>query len=73
MIKRKLYSRHGSVSLPCFYCSADSTELKAFLILVIGGLVFCSVLVFIGLHLKGMFSNTEELRDSPLKAENIED
>ena len=55
--------------LPCFYCSADSTELKTFLILTIGGLVLCSILTCVGFWLKGAYKNTEQLGDYPLKIE----
>lgn len=53
----------------CFYCSADSFELKTFLILVIGGLCLCSVFIFWGLYLKGQFKNTEQMNDLPIKVE----
>lgn len=69
----RLFKDKKNISFPCFYCSADSTELKAFLILVIGGLVLCSIFVFIGLFLKGSFKKTELLKDSPLRAEHIEE
>jgi len=55
--------------LPCFYCSADSGELKFFLIAVIGGLVLFSVFSAIGLYLKGYFKNTEDMSDYPLRIE----
>ncbi len=55
---------------PCFYCNADSTELKIFLIATIGGLVLFSVLSALGLYLKGYFKDTEKLADYPLKLEN---
>ena len=65
---KKLFKKE--YSLPCFYCSADSAELKMFLILVIGGLVLSSILVFLGLYTKGKFKNAEELSSQPLEAEN---
>ena len=61
------------ISVPCFYCSADSDELKLFLILVIGGLVLCSIFIFLGLYIKGHFKNTEDLNDYPLKVEQKND
>jgi hypothetical protein len=67
ILKKKSFSRFAS---PCFYCSADSLELKSFLILTIGGLALCSLFVFVGLWLKGAFRATEELCDQPLKAES---
>lgn len=54
---------------PCFYCGADSTELKMFIIATIGGLVLFSVFSAIGLYLKGYFKDTEKLGDYPLKIE----
>jgi hypothetical protein len=56
-------------AVPCFYCQADSFELKLFLILVIGGLAGASLFFAIGLWLKGTFKNTEDQRDEPLKLE----
>ena len=67
-MKRKLFKG----SLPCFYCSADSGELKLFLIAVIGGLVLFSIFSAIGLYLKGYFKNTEDMSDYPLRIENDE-
>ncbi len=61
-----------TAALPCFYCSADSTELKLFLILTIGGMVLCSVFVFLGLWRKGAFKDTEALSGRPLEAEEGE-
>ena len=55
--------------LPCFYCSADSEELKMFLILTIGGLVLCSFLAFLGLWFRGAFKGNEALSARPLEAE----
>ena len=55
---------------PCFYCGADSTELKMFIVATIGGLVLFSVFSAIGLYLKGYFKDTEKLSDYPLKIEN---
>ena len=65
---RKLIPK-GTI-LPCFYCSADSDELKMFLILTIGGLVLCSFLAFLGLWLRGSFRGTETLSARPLEAES---
>lgn len=59
-------------ALPCFYCNADSDELKYFLILFIGGLCLCSLLLGLGLVLRGSFKDTEKLADGPLKAETEE-
>lgn len=68
LIKKK----YSNFSLPCFYCSADSTELKTFLILTIGGMALCSMFFCLGLWLKGTFKNTETLSDLPLKIEDQE-
>lgn len=68
-VYRLIKKSYSSYSLPCFYCSADSTELKIFLILTIGGLALCSVFTCIGVWAKGGFKNTEELNDYPLKVE----
>lgn len=64
-----LKKNYSKFSAPCFYCTADSAELKTFLILTIGGLALCSVFVCFGLYLRGSFNNTEELNDMPLKIE----
>ena len=58
--------------LPCFYCSADSAELKFFLVAVIGGLVLFSVFSAIGLFLRCKFKNTEKMSDYTLRIENEE-
>lgn len=54
---------------PCFYCNVDSSELKIFLIITIGGLVCSGIFFFIGLLLRGTFKNTESLSDLPIKIE----
>jgi hypothetical protein len=58
----------------CFYCNVDSDELKAFLIIVIGGLVLASIFVAVGAWLKGYFKNIEdpELKGKVLKLEETE-
>ena len=53
--------------LPCFYCNADSTELKFFLICFIGALSVASLLLAIGFYLKGVFNNAEAMADWPLR------
>ena len=65
-------SKRNWSSLPCFYCSADSTELKTFLIVTIGGLAACSVFTCVGLWLRGYFKDPEHLSDTPLRAEEKE-
>lgn len=67
-MKKRLFNG----SFPCFYCSADSAELKFFLIAVIGGLVLFSLFSAVGLYLKGYFKNTEDMSDYPLRIENEE-
>ncbi len=67
---KKRSSSQSRIFLPCFYCSADSTELKVFIILTIGGLVLCSILAFLGFWFKGSFKDTEKLSDCPLKIED---
>jgi hypothetical protein len=52
------YFKGGSF---CFYCNVDSEELKAFLIIVIGGLVFASICIAVGAYFKGYFNNVESL------------
>lgn len=52
------YFRNGSF---CFYCNVDSEELKAFLIIVIGGLVFASICIALGAYFKGYFNDVESL------------
>ncbi len=54
---------------PCFYCGADSDEMRFFLLAFIGGLVLFTIFSAIGLWMRGAFKNTEELNDLPLKAE----
>ena len=71
-LKKRFFNNKKISSLPCFYCSVDSTELKLFLILTIGGLVLCSVLVGIGLWLKGRFRDNEKLSAYPLEVERGE-
>lgn len=58
----------------CFYCNVDSEELKTFLIIVIGGLVFASVSIAIGAWMRGFFRNVEDpdLKRKVLKLEEIE-
>lgn len=58
----------------CFYCNVDSEELKAFLIIVIGGLVLASISVALGAWLKGAFRNVEslELKEKVLKLEETQ-
>ena len=71
-LKRKISNwmkRRYFNTLPCFYCGADSFELKMVLIFIIGGLALSSVFVCIGLWLSGAYKNTEKLRDYPLKVE----
>ena len=46
----------------CFYCSADSDELKLFLIVTIGALFLASVFIAIGAYLKGHFRNVEDVK-----------
>ena len=46
--------------VPCFYCQTDSTELKVFLIIVIGMLALSSCMIAIGTWLKGEYKNCEE-------------
>lgn len=53
----------------CFYCNVDSTQLKTFVILVIGGLALSGLLMGIGLWLRGAFRNTEELGPRPIECE----
>ena len=60
-------------SLPCFYCSVDSWQLKTFLIVVIGCLVAASVSVLIGAWLRGHFRAPEKLNSRPLEIEEKED
>ena len=52
------YFKGGSF---CFYCNVDSEELKAFLIIVIGGLVFASICIAVGAYFKGYFNNVESI------------
>lgn len=52
------YFKGGSF---CFYCNVDSEELKAFLIIVIGGLVFASICIAVGAYFKGYFTNVESI------------
>ncbi len=63
----KLNFKQSSWSFPCFYCNADSNELKYFLILFIGGLCISAVLFGFGLILRGNFKKTEDLADLPLR------
>ncbi|MDH5581857.1 MAG: hypothetical protein OEY33_08105 [Bdellovibrionales bacterium] len=59
-------------TLPCFYCGADSDEMRFFLLAFIGGLVLFTIFSAIGLWLRGAFKNTEQLNDLPLRVENKE-
>lgn len=63
-------STKTNVTTSCFYCGADSSELKILLILIVGGMVISSLLVFIGLYTKGAFKNTEDLSVQPMESEN---
>jgi hypothetical protein len=69
---RKIFK--GSPGQFCFYCNVDSTELKAFLIIVIGGLVLASISIALGAWLKGAFKNVEDpkIKEQVLKLEDID-
>jgi hypothetical protein len=69
----KFIKKNSNIGLPCFFCQVDSTELKLFLIFVIGGLVISSLFFFLGLYFRGKFKNSEELNDLPNKLEEYED
>lgn len=58
----------------CLYCNIDSEELKAFLIVVIGGLVLASIFVAAGAWMKGFFKDVEDpqIKGKVLKLEEIE-
>lgn len=72
MLKKKFAKGPFTSTLPCFYCNADSDELKYFLLLFIGGLCISSVFLLIGLCLRGSFRDTEKLADQPFKIEQEE-
>lgn len=57
----------------CFYCNVDSTELRNFLIAVIGGLVLSSICVCIGVYLRGLFRNVEDIKVKVLEIESMMD
>ncbi len=59
----------GWRGLPCFYCGVDSTELKLFLVVVIGGICLTSVLVAVGAWARGMFNSPEETKNKVFEAE----
>ncbi len=56
--------------LPCFYCGVDSTELKVFLIVVIGGVCLTSLLIALGALGKGMFRRPEDIKHKIFEAED---
>jgi hypothetical protein len=55
--------------LPCFYCGVDSTELKIFLIVVIGGVCLTTVLIALWAWGRGMFRRPEEIKHTVFEAE----
>ena len=57
---------------PCFFCNVDSTELRVFVVLLIGSLVLLTVFTAVGLWLKGYFKNPERMNDYVLKIEGDE-
>jgi hypothetical protein len=57
----------------CFYCNVDSTELRNFLITVIGGLVLSSICVCVGVYLRGSFKNVEAIKGKVLEIESVMD
>jgi hypothetical protein len=59
---RKIFKEWFPGGSFCFYCSIDSTELRNFLVIVIGGLVLASLFVAFGAYLKGAFSNVEDIK-----------
>ena len=59
----------SGATLPCFYCGVDSTELKIFLFVVIGGVCLTSVLIAVGAWTRGMFRNPEEIKHKVFEAE----
>lgn len=67
---KKIFKPFSSGGLPCFYCNIDSTELRFFVFGTIGALVAATLFAGIGLYLKGVFKNTEELNDLPLRLED---
>lgn len=56
----------------CFYCNVDSSELRMFLIIIIGGLVFASLFVAVGAYLRGSFRNVEDIKQKVLDVEGVE-
>lgn len=56
-------------SLPCFYCGVDSSELKIFLIVVIGGVCLTTVLIAVGAWGRGMFRRPEDTKHRIFEAE----
>lgn len=66
------YFKSGSF---CFYCNVDSEELKLFLIIVIGGLVFASIFVAAGAWFGGHFKNVEnsKIKEKVLTLEGEQD
>ena len=55
--------------LPCFYCSADSFEMKLFLITILGSLFVATVCIFMAGHMKGKFKELEKTKHQVLEAE----
>ena len=56
----------------CFYCNVDSTEMKYFLIVVIGGLVLATVLWGIWAFAMGKFKNVEQIKKQIFEIESRE-
>lgn len=75
MSLKKIFKEYLSGGSFCFYCNVDSSELRWFLIVVIGGLVFASISMALGAWLKGYFRNVEstELKGKVLELEEVQD
>jgi len=74
-INKKWRGFPGSITgtLPCFYCSVDSWQLKTFLIVVIGSLVACSLFILLAAWARGHFQFPEKLNAKPIDCENAND
>jgi hypothetical protein len=72
MIFKKKWKESFLAGNYCFYCNVDSSELRLFLIIIIGGLVLASIFVAVGAYLRGSFRNVEEIKQKVLEAEGVE-
>ena len=66
-----IHSRDGKKLMPtfCFICGVDSTEIRNFLIAVIGSLVFASFCIWLWSLLSGRLSGGEDMSSFAIQAD----